>query len=155
MSCDTIYITAYNGADLFRSFNDTYKCKHDLHEIISELNNSYYNCKDGMAEGLRYGMIKYNNKEDTFIFIDKNRTKIYDSRIGFLDLEALSLKDELENSEIDKLIGYIKLLMSSATNRNTIKTDNYVFYFNKLLESKGIKIQNDVLTKEKIAANWP
>ena len=49
MSCDTIYIAAYNGADLFRNFNDTYKCKHDFHEIISELNNSCYNCTDGMA----------------------------------------------------------------------------------------------------------
>ena len=101
-------------------------------------------------------MIKYNVKEDTiFIIIAKNRTKIYDSRIGFLDLEALSLKDELESSEIDKLIGYIKPLMNSATNRNTINTDNCIFYFNRLLESKGIKTQNHVITKEKIAANWP
>ena len=28
----------------------------------------------------------------------------YDSRIGFQDLKALSLKDELENKEIGKLI---------------------------------------------------
>ena len=30
MSCDTIYITTYNGADLFGNFYDTYKCKHDF-----------------------------------------------------------------------------------------------------------------------------
>ena len=44
--------------------------------------------------------------------------------------------------------------MNSATDRNTINKDNYIFYFNKLLTSTGIKIQNDVLTKEKIATNW-
>ena len=46
-----------------------------------------------MADELRYGMIKYNIIEDTFIIIDKNRTLIYDSRIGFLDLKALSSKE--------------------------------------------------------------
>ena len=44
--------------------------------------------------------------------------------------------------------------MNGATNRNTINEDNYIFYSNKLLTSRGIKIQNDVLTKEKIATNW-
>ena len=44
--------------------------------------------------------------------------------------------------------------MNSATDRNTINKDNYIFYFNKLLTSRGIKIQNDVLTKEKIATYW-
>ena len=44
--------------------------------------------------------------------------------------------------------------MNSATDRNTINKDNYIFYFNKLLTSRVIKIQNDVLTKEKIATNW-
>ena len=29
---------------------------------------------------------------------------IYDSRVGFLDLKALSLKDELERDEINKLL---------------------------------------------------
>ena len=58
------------------------------------------------------------------------------------------------NSEINKIIDYIKPLINSATDRNTINKDNYIFYFNKLLTSRGIKIQNDVLTKEKIATNW-
>ena len=102
-----------------------------------------------MAYELRYGMIEYNFKEDAFIIIDINRTMIYDSRIGFLDLKSLSLKDELESGEINELIAYIKPLMNSATDRNNINTYNYKFYFNKLLTSKGIKIQNDVLTKEK------
>ena len=44
----------------------------------------------------------------------------------------------------------MKPLMINATDRNTINTDNYQFYFNKLT-SKGIKIQNDV--KEKVKAN--
>ena len=43
MSCDNIYFTFYDGADLFRNFNRTYKCKFDFHGIISELNNSYSN----------------------------------------------------------------------------------------------------------------
>ena len=106
-----------------------------------------------MAPELRYGMIKYNVKEDTFIIIDRNRTLIYDSRIGFLDIKALSLKEKLESDEINKLIAYIKPLMNSATDRNTINTDNYIFYSNKFLTSKGIKIQNDVLTKEKFVTN--
>ena len=44
--------------------------------------------------------------------------------------------------------------MNSATDRNTINKDNYIFYFIKLLTSRGIKYQNGVLTKEKIATNW-
>ena len=31
MKCDTIYITTYNGADLFENFNITYKCYHNFH----------------------------------------------------------------------------------------------------------------------------
>ena len=44
--------------------------------------------------------------------------------------------------------------MNCATDRNTINTDNYIFYFNKLLTSKGIKIQNDVLNEEKFVTNF-
>ena len=78
---------------------------------------------------------------------------IYDSRVGFLDSKALSLKDELKRDEINKLIDYIKPLMNNATDRNSIKIKDYKFYFNKLLTSRGFKIQNDVLTKETIKAN--
>ena len=75
---------------------------------------------------------------------------IYDSRVGFLDLKALSLKDELEREDINKLIAYMKPLMINATDRNVINHDNYIFYFNKLPKLNNIKIQNDVLTKEMI-----
>ena len=47
-----------------------------------------------MSDELRYGIIKYNRKENTFIIINSNRTMIYGSRVGFLDLQALSLKDK-------------------------------------------------------------
>ena len=43
--------------------------------------------------------------------------------------------------------------MNNATYRNTSNTDNYQFCFNKLLNSKSIKIQNDVLTKETVKDN--
>ena len=130
------------GQIFLKNFNDTYKCKLDFHGIISELNNSYYNCTDWMAPERRYD----NVKENTFIIIDRNRTMIYDSRIGFVDLKALSLKDKLERDEINKLIAYIKPILNTATDRNTINTDNYHIYFNKILTSICIKIQNDVLT---------
>ena len=97
MSCDTIYLTTYKGADLFKNFNEIYKCEQNFNKIISELNSNYYSCTDGMSDELCYGIIKYNEKENTFIFIDKNRTMIYDSKVGFLDLKALSLKDKLES----------------------------------------------------------
>ena len=29
MSCDAIYFTTYNGPDLFKNFNEIYKCEHD------------------------------------------------------------------------------------------------------------------------------
>ena len=77
---------------------------------------------------------------------------ISDSRVGFLDLKALSLKDKLEREDIIKLIAYMKPLMINATGRNTINHDNYQFYFNKLLTLNNIKIQNDVLTKEMFKA---
>ena len=76
MSCDTIYITTYNGADLFKNFNEIYKCKHDFHGTIIELNRSFYNCMDKTAEALRYCLIKYNVKVDDFIIFDKNNNYI-------------------------------------------------------------------------------
>ena len=103
-----------------------------------------------MSDELRYGIIKYNKKENTFIIISSNRTMIYDSRVGFLDLKAHSLKDDLEREDINKLIAYMKPLMINATDRNVINHDNYQLYFNKLLTLNNIKMQNDVLTKEMI-----
>ena len=79
-----------------------------MHGIIKELNRSFYNCTDKTAEALRYGLITYNVKGETFIIFDKNRKTINDSRIGFMDLRALSLKDELDNDEINTLIDYFK-----------------------------------------------
>ena len=102
-----------------------------------------------MSDELRYVINKNNKKENTFIIINSNRTMIYDSRVGFLDLKALSLKDELEREDINKLIAYMKPLMINATDRNVINHDNYIFYFKKL-KLKNIKIQNDVLNKEMI-----
>ena len=69
-----------------------------------------------MSDELRYDIIKNNKKENTFSIINSNRTLIYDSRVGFLDLKALSLKDELEREDINKLIAYMKPLMINATN---------------------------------------
>ena len=106
-----------------------------------------------MSDELRFGIIKYNRKENTFIIIDQNRTMVFDSKVGFLDLEALSLKDKLESDDKNKLITNMKPLMINATVRNTINHDNYQFYFNKLLTLKGIKIQNDVLTQETVKAD--
>ena len=150
MSCGTIYLTTYNGPDLFKNFNEIYKCEHDFNKIISTLNSNYYNYTDGMSDELRYGIIKFNNKENTFIIISSNRTRLYDSRVGFLDLKALSLKDDLEREDINKLIAYMKPLMINATDRNVINHDNYQFSFNKLLTLNNIKIQKDALTKEMI-----
>ena len=72
---------------------------------------------------------------------------IYDSRVGFIDLKALSLKDEIEREDINKFIAYMKPLLIYAIDRNVINHDNYIFYFNKLLKLNNIKKQNDVLTK--------
>ena len=142
MSSDTVYLTTHNGADLFKNFNEINKCEHKFYEVRNDSNSSYYNCTDGMSYELRYDMIKYNKEEKTFIIIDRNRTMIYDSRFGFRNLKALNLKDKLENDEVNKLIDYLKPLMINATDRNTIRTYNYQFYFNKLLTSRGIKIHN-------------
>ena len=116
MSCDTICLTIYNGADLFKNFNEIYECDHNFNKIISELNSNYYFCTDGMSDELRYGIIKYNRIENTIIIIiDKNRTMIYDLRVGFLDLKALSLKDKLESEDKNKFIAYTKPLIINAT----------------------------------------
>ena len=40
MSCDSIYLTTYNGPDLFKNFNEIYKYGHDFNKIISELNSN-------------------------------------------------------------------------------------------------------------------
>ena len=67
MSCDTIHLKTYNGAHLYKNFHEIYKCEHNFNKINSELNSNYYNCTDGMPDDLRYGIIKYNRKENTFI----------------------------------------------------------------------------------------
>ena len=152
MSCDTFYSTTYNGADLFKKFNVIYKCEHKFYEIFNHLNSKYCNCTGGISVELRYCMINNKKKEKTFIIIGRKITMIYDSRVGFLDLKAISLKNKLDSDELDKFIAYMKPLMINATDRNTINTDNYQFYFNKLLTSKGIIFQNEVLTKEIINA---
>ena len=41
-----------------------------------------------MSDELRYGIIKYIKKENTFNIIDKNRTMIFDSRVGFLEFKS-------------------------------------------------------------------
>ena len=150
MSSDTIYLTTNNEADLFKNFNEIYKCEHNFNQIISKLNSNYCNCTDGLTDELRYGIIDYIRKGNTFIIIDKDTTMIYDSRVGFFHLKALSLKDKLESEDKNKLIAYMKPLMINATDRNNINHDNYQFYFNKLPTLKGIKIQNDVLTQENL-----
>ena len=43
--------------------------------------------------------------------------------------------------------------MKNASERNNINIDNYQFYFNKTLTSRGIKIQNDLLPEETVKAN--
>ena len=75
-SCDTIYLTTYNEPELFKNFNEIYKWEQDFSKIISELNSNHYNSTDGMSDDLRYGIIKYNKKENTFITINSNRTMI-------------------------------------------------------------------------------
>ena len=68
------------------------------------MNSNYYNHNFVKTPELRYALIIYLMKEDTFIIIDRNRTKIYDSRVDCLDLKALSVKGELSNEEINKAI---------------------------------------------------
>ena len=85
MSCDTIYITTYNRLDLFNNFNITYGCNRNFYNIVEELKSSYYIITDRMASNLHYGIISCNVKEDTFITIDSRRTKLYESRVGFLE----------------------------------------------------------------------
>ena len=62
MSCDTIYLTTCNGADLFKNFIEIYKCEHNFEKIISEFNNNNCSCADGMSDDFRYGIINYNKK---------------------------------------------------------------------------------------------
>ena len=40
MSFDTIYFTTYNGADLFKNFNEKYKSEINFNNIISQLNSN-------------------------------------------------------------------------------------------------------------------
>ena len=68
ISCDTIYLTTYNEADLIKNLNEIYKCEQKFLEIINDLNGSYYNYTAGTANELRYGMFKYNMKEKFFCY---------------------------------------------------------------------------------------
>ena len=74
-----------------------------FHEIINGSNSNFFNSTDGMSDELRYSIIKHTKKEKSFIIINRNRIMIYDSRVCFLDLKALSLKNKLESDEINNL----------------------------------------------------
>ena len=69
MSCDIIYLTTYNGPDLFKNFNEIYKCEHDFNKKISELNSNYYNCTDGMSYELRYVIIKFIKRKKLLLLL--------------------------------------------------------------------------------------
>ena len=69
MSGDTIYLTTYNGPDLFKNFNEIYKCEHYFSKIISELNSNHYNRTDGRSDEFRYIIIKYNKKEKNLLLL--------------------------------------------------------------------------------------
>ena len=86
MCCDIICLTIYNEANLFKNFNEIYKCEHKFYEIFNDLNTNYYNCTDGMSDEILYDLIIYKKKEKSLIIFDRNTTIIYDSRAGFLDL---------------------------------------------------------------------
>ena len=75
-SSDTIYLTTYNGPDLFKKFNEMYRCERKFFEKIDDLNSNHFNCTDGMSDKLRWGMIKDNKKEKTFFNFDRNRSMI-------------------------------------------------------------------------------
>ena len=66
---------------------------------------------------------------------------LYDSRIGVMDLKVLSLKDELDSKEIDKLIAYMKLLMKKPSDGNTFNADNYQFFFKNFLLQEILKLR--------------
>ena len=46
----------------------------------------------------------------------------------------------------------MRLVAIKPVDRNIFCRDNFKFYFKKLLVSRGIKVQDDVLTKEQINA---
>ena len=46
----------------------------------------------------------------------------------------------------------MKLLAIGPVDRNIIFRDNFMFYFNKLLEAKRIEVQDDLKTKKSIKA---
>ena len=69
MSCDTRYLTTYNGPDLFKNFNEIYKCEYNFSKILSDLYINHYNRTDGMSDELRYGIINYNKKEKILLIV--------------------------------------------------------------------------------------
>ena len=54
MCSETIYITAYNRADLFHNFSKIDKCKHKFHKTVSELKSNYYNYTAGITLEFHY-----------------------------------------------------------------------------------------------------
>ena len=46
-----------------------------------------------MAEELCYVIINIINKYTSYVFFDKDGNKVYDSKLGSIDIEALSLKE--------------------------------------------------------------
>ena len=86
-------------------------------------------------------MIKYKKKAKIFINIDRNRTMIHDSRVGFLELKALSFKNKFESDKIDNIIAYMKPLMINATDRNITNIDNHQFFLVNFLLQKVLKFR--------------
>ena len=50
-------MTTFNESDLFKNFQDMYKCGHNFRERFEDLSAKYYICQHGITEELRYGII--------------------------------------------------------------------------------------------------
>ena len=79
---------------------------------------------------------------------------VFDSYIGFIDIQSLSLKGNLSSEKRHSVINYLKLSMNVPTDRATINETIYIFYFNKYLKHKRFEFQNVVLIKEQIISKW-
>ena len=76
---------------------------------------------------VQYGVIKFDQNNDTFTIIDKTRNIVYDSSTGFIDVEAISPKGELLSEERHRVIIYLKQRMKCPTDKATISAKNYMF----------------------------
>ena len=118
--------------DLFKNFNEIYKCEHDFIKIINELNSNHYNRTDGMSDDLeREDIIKLIAYMKPLMINATDRNVINHDNFQFYFNTLLTLNNiKIQNDALTKVMIMGKCIKSLSTIGGTISSGLNIFSYN-------------------------